>query len=134
MKDALREFVCERADDTCEYCRIEGRQCRFSHQIDHIVARKHDGTDDTGNLAWSCVHCNQHKGTDLAGIDPVTKRREGLFDPRADRWSDHFRYMGAVLTGLTPTGRATIAALRINAPDRVAMREDVIFLGEFTAG
>ena len=52
-----------------------------------------------------------------------------LFHPRIDAWSEHFRYDGAVLAGLTPIGRATVATLAINLPLRIAARQALIETG-----
>ena len=38
-------------------------------EIDHVIARKHDGATAAGNLCLSCYYCNSFKGSDLASID-----------------------------------------------------------------
>jgi hypothetical protein len=78
--------------------------------------------NDLDNLALSCIDCNLHKGTNLAGIDPQTDELTGLFYPRRQEWKDHFEWQGIYLAGKTTTGRATIRVLRINAEDQVALR------------
>ena len=72
--------------------------------------------------------CNNHKAANLAGIDPAGDPDTAvqLFHPRNDSWSDHFRWRGPVLEGITPTGRATVDLLQINLPWRVEMREWLI--------
>jgi hypothetical protein len=61
----------------------------------------------------------------------VSKKRVPLFDPRRDRWADHFRWTGGYrLVGRTPSGRATIAALGMNRPAIVAIRRALVKLGE----
>jgi hypothetical protein len=45
-----------------------------------------------------------------------------LFNPRLDRWSDHFRLEGAVIEPLTDEGAATSRLLRLNTVERVAER------------
>jgi len=45
-----------------------------------------------------------------------------LFNPRSDQWSDHFVIQGGHIIGLTPTGRATVRLLNMNAPRRVELR------------
>ena len=40
--------------------------------MEHIIAEKHDGITESGNLALSCPCCNRFKGTDLGSIDPET--------------------------------------------------------------
>ncbi len=39
-----------------------------------------------------------------------------LFNPRTQSWADHFRWEGERVVPLTPTGRATAAALAMNRP------------------
>jgi hypothetical protein len=100
-------------------------------QIDHIISRKHGGPTVASNLALSCLWCNLHKGTDLASIDPFTRKLTPLFNPRRHKWGRHFRWAGPILRGLTPIGRVTIAMLRINEPFRVATRMDLIEASAF---
>jgi hypothetical protein len=122
MDEATRELVRTRADHRCEYCQIPqgGHELRFS--VDHIIARKHGGSDDLGNLALSCLRCNLHKGTDLTAIDPETGSVVPLFNPRKERWQEHFSTDGLNISGLTPSGRATVGLLQMNAPERVQLR------------
>jgi hypothetical protein len=83
------------------------------------------------NLALCCLHCNCHKGPNIAGIDPVTGELTRLFHPRRDRWRDHFEWHGPELIGRTPVGRATVSVLAINHPDYVAVRHALIAEGLF---
>jgi hypothetical protein len=99
------------------------------HVLDHIIARQHGGETEFHNLALICMRCNQHKGPNVAGIDPQSGSIVSLFHPRRDSWNEHFRYEGAVLVGLTPAGRATITVLAINMPLRVAARQALIEAG-----
>ena len=99
--------------------------------IDHIIARQHGGATALGSLALSCLHDNLHKGPNLTGIDPVTKKVVRLFHPRRHKWHRHFRWEGPVLRGLTPLGRATVVVLQMNDPDPVRDREALIEEGVF---
>jgi hypothetical protein len=103
----------------------------FKHVFDHVVARQHHGPTTATNLALCCIDCNRHKGPNLSGIDPVDKTTIGLFNPRQDVWSEHFRWTGAVLQGLSAQGRATIDVLKINLPKRVAARRILMTAGTF---
>jgi len=76
-----------------------------------------------------CVFCNLHKGPNLAGIDPVTKKLTGLFNPRLQRWTRHFRWEGPLLIGKTAQGRTTIEVLAMNDPDRIALRQELLAQG-----
>jgi hypothetical protein len=54
-----------------------------------------------------------------------------LFHPRRQRWSRHFLFDGPVIVGRTQCGRATVAILVLNAPDRVELRAELIAAGRF---
>ena len=94
--------------------------------IDHIIARQHGGTAALDNLALACIHCNRHKGPNIAGADPATGELVRLFHPRRDRWDEHFEWTGAQLIGTTSVGRATVAVLAINNPEFLAARRTLI--------
>jgi hypothetical protein len=102
-----------------------------THEIDHIIAQKHGGVTEIENLALACFHCNNHKGPNIAGIDPTTGELLRLFNPREDRWTQHFQWQGADLLGRTSIGRVTVLVLAINARHRVAHRQALIEEGVF---
>ena len=37
----------------------------MSHQIDHIIAQQHGGTNEENNLCLCCLRCNLKKGPTL---------------------------------------------------------------------
>ena len=131
MERALEQLVWERAGDRCEYCQVLQAHDRLSFEIDHIIARKHRGRTLANNLCLACFACNNHKGPNVAGVDPKTRKVVTLFNPRRHKWHVHFRWDGPVLFGLTPTGRATIAVLQINLDYRVDFRQSLIDEGVF---
>ena len=118
----VRADVAKRAAYCCECCLVREEDAGFTHQIDHIISRKHGGTPESANLAYACVLCNRAKGSDVAGIDPRTGEAVRLFNPRVDRWAEHFRIQEAQIVPLTAEGEATVRLLRLNAPERVAER------------
>ncbi len=122
----LRRQVYERAAGQCEYCLIPETLTFAGHEIDHIIAQKHEGQTDTNNLALSSVLCNKNKGSDIASIDPATGEIVPLFHPRRDRWLEHFQLLGAEITPLTPVGRATARLLKFNHPNRIIEREQLV--------
>jgi hypothetical protein len=99
--------------------------------IDHIIARQHGGATVLGNLALSCLHDNSHKGPNIAGLDPLTKRITKLLNPRRHKWERHFRWDGPILVGKTAVGRTTIVVLAMNDPAVVEVREALIDEGLF---
>src|SRR5678815_4531702 len=88
---ALRREVRERAGERCEYCLLAESQAFFPHEPDHLISQRHGGKTVLANLALACFDCNRFKGSDIASIDVVTGRVVGLFNPRTQRWDDHFR-------------------------------------------
>lgn len=120
---ALRRLVEERANQRCEYCQLLADVAFFSHEIDHVIAEKHGGATDVNNLAFTCWRCDRYKGRDLGSFDPQTGSFSFLFNPRTQRWTEHFKFMGTSLIGLTPEGRTTIKLLPINSEDRRAERQ-----------
>ena len=120
---ALRAAVRQRAGFLCEYCRLEQEQAPFaSFHVEHVIARKHGGPTELANLALACDRCNLHKGSNLAGLDPEAKCLAPLFNPRTQRWEEHFFRAGPRILGRTPTGRATVEVLCFNSPRRLRLR------------
>jgi len=132
VSDALRRQVRERAGRRCEYCRLPDSLPPIeSFHLEHIVARQHGGETFLDNLAWACHRCNRHKGPNLTGIDPITKAIVPLFHPRRLIWTGHFVLNGNEVAGLTPSGRATVVLLQMNAARRLERRGELIRLGWF---
>jgi 5-methylcytosine-specific restriction endonuclease McrA len=123
MNRRTREFVRDRAGNRCEYCRLPQELSPVAQlQIEHVIPRKHGGSDEDLNLALACIDCNLAKSSNLTGIDPTTGQTVPLFDPRAQQWTDHFAWQGTLLVGLTPTARASIRVLNINGDERQRVR------------
>ncbi|MFN6463960.1 MAG: HNH endonuclease signature motif containing protein [Nostoc sp. DedVER02] len=118
----LRRLVEERANYRCEYCQLPAGVAFFPHEIDHVIAQKHGGVTNADNLALTCWRCNRHKGTDLGSFDPETGAFSFLFNPRIQKWAEHFSFLELDLVGLTPIGRTTIRLLQINSDERLAER------------
>ncbi|MEH2039512.1 MULTISPECIES: HNH endonuclease [unclassified Nostoc] len=119
----LRRLVEERANYKCEYCQLPAGVAFFAHEIDHVIAQKHGGATNADNLALTCWRCNRHKGTDLGSFDPETGAFSFLFNPRTQKWAEHFTFSELNLVGLTPMGRTTIRLLQINSDERLAERQ-----------
>ncbi len=102
-------------------------------ELEHIIPHKHGGSDSPANRAFACLHCNRHKGTDLAGIDWATSRTRliRLFNPRRHVWDYHFAFDGTRIVAKTRIGRVTVEALQMNDPLMLAIRRELIDEGEF---
>ena len=122
--DALRRLVEERAGRRCEYCRSPQRVAGYRFHLDHVIPQAEGGSDGSSNRAMACAPCNLSKINRIAVIDPQTGTEVTLFDPRNDRWEEHFRWVDdrETLSGRTAAGRATIAALDVNNELRLEAR------------
>lgn len=112
----LRRRVMRAAGNCCEYCRAAQDMTLATFHLDHILPQVVGGATVFENLCFSCPFCNQFKGEQWRARDPETRRLVALFNPRQDRWAEHFEWSrdGTVLIGLTSRGRATIHALHMN--------------------
>ena len=131
MNATLVRLVWQRASDRCEYCQMPQKYDRTRFEIDHIIAEKHKGQTTAGNLCLSCFHCNSFKGSDVSGLDVVTRKLTPLFNPRRHKWTRHFGWNGPYLVGRTAIGRVTVELLRINDPFRVELRVELMTEGVF---
>jgi hypothetical protein len=123
MNAATRSHVCRRAEFRCEYCGLHQDQSPLAAlHIEHVLPRKHGGTDDLDNLALACIDCNLHKGSNVAGYDPETGQLTELFHPRNQSWHEHFERQGVIIVGRTSIGRTTIDVLRLNTEERLQLR------------
>ena len=126
-----RQIVAVRASFVCEYCLIAEEDAYYKFQVEHIISRKHGGSSELSNLALAYVFCNRHKGSDIASTIPGTNQLIRLYDPRNDRWHEHFRVNGALIEGLTNVGEVTIRILQMNHDDQVLERQVLSIRGRY---
>lgn len=126
MSEQRRARVRRRAQHACEYCQLPQRASILPHQIDHIIAQQHMGSDQESNLCLCCLRCNLKKGPNIASTDPEARseyRIVALFHPRKQRWQEHFHLReDERIEGVTPEGRATVRLLDFNAEERIQLR------------
>jgi len=118
-----RQIVASRANFICEYCLIAEEDAYFRFQVEHLISRKHGGSSELENLAFACVFCNRHKGSDIASLKPGTNELVRFYNPRTDRWREHFQLKGVVIDSLTEIGEATARILQMNHDDKLLERE-----------
>lgn len=109
----------------CGYCLSPQRLVMARLEIEHIIPDACGGTSDVDNLWLSCPLCNRAKSDRIEAPDPETGQVVPLFHPRQQRWPEHFHWSedGLRIIGLTPTGRATVAVLHLDAdPDAIIVR------------
>ncbi len=126
ISQELRRQVASRAAHLCEYCLIHEKDTAFGCAVDHIISLKHGGATDADNLAYACVFCNRFKGSDIGSIVWQTKEFTRFYNPRSDRWSEHFQLQNATLQPLTAIGEVTARILGFNDGDRLLERQLLI--------
>lgn len=126
-----KRMVRARAQLRCEYCLCPDSVTPLTFHVDHILPYGRGGKTELDNLALSCG-CNTYKGDRTFFPDPQTGRPAPLFHPRKQSWAKHFSWSENTLEiiGLTPTGRATVIALRMNRKELIKLRGMLKALGE----
>jgi hypothetical protein len=116
LSATLRGKVAERAGYCCEYCCSQLKFSPDPFSVEHIIPRAAGGTDELDNLALACQGCNGRKYTSTEAIDPASGAVVSLYNPRHQVWSEHFAWSEdfALIIGITPIGRATVADLELN--------------------
>jgi hypothetical protein len=119
---ALAAKVVARASERCEYCLLSqsGQEAQF--HIDHVIPVAANGVTTYENLAVACVSCSLRKGARRLVPDPISGEMVPVFNPRTEKWQDHFEMRESQILGRTSMGRATVAALAMNRPVAVAIR------------
>lgn len=84
--------------------------------IEHLTPEAAGGPTTRENLWLACTRCNDFKGDRIEVADPVSGEIVALYNSRTQVWGEHFGWLpdGARIEGRTPTGRATVEALRLN--------------------
>ncbi len=130
ISNKLRELVAVRAKFCCEYCLIPEKFLATTFHIDHIVSQKHGGLTEIDNLAFSCPHCNQNKGSDIGTILKDDKFKIiRLYNPRIDTWDEHFLFDYGKIEGITKIGTSTVKILEINQIERIILRKTLAEIG-----
>ncbi len=126
----VQQQVRERADYLCEYCHKNEWYQHVTFQMQHVFPLSLGGEDSLDNLALACFICNNGLSNYLSGFDSTTGEIVPLFNPREQKWQEHFIWSsdGLFLLGLTPTGRATIEIIDINRERTLRIRRDEILL------
>jgi hypothetical protein len=131
LSTSVEQRVREAAGDRCGYCLSPQKYVMGKLEIEHIIPRARDGSDEESNLWLSCSLCNRYKGPQIMSIDPLGGTTVPLFNPRTQIWSEHFHWNpdGTLIIGLTPVGRATVAALQLNNEIAVEVRRNWVLAG-----
>jgi hypothetical protein len=131
MSEELRRLVAIHAEHLCEYCLIHEEDTFFGCKVDHMISVKRGGPTETDNLAFACVFCNRQKGSDIGSILWRISEFSRFFNPRIDRWEEHFRLGRVSIPPQTSIGEVTAHILEFNHGDRLLERQTLIAMGKY---
>ncbi len=122
---ALHPKIIRIAGGKCEYCSSDSDFSDSPFDVEHIVPIALGGTSSIDNLALACHGCNLRKSTRITGYDVIIEENVELYNPRKHTWTEHFTWSqdGTLIVGLTPSGRATVEALKLNRTGLVNQRK-----------
>jgi HNH endonuclease len=130
ISESLRRAIAIRANLACEYCLFPEIFLATTFHIDHIRSQKHCGKTVLENLAYSCPHCNQNKGSDIGTfLNDESENLIRFFNPRKDIWVEHFEIDNGKILSLTSIGTATINILNFNQIERIILRKELMEVG-----
>jgi len=123
--------VAKRARNRCEYCLAPEIVQTSVFEVEHVFPRSRGGSNEMENLALACRACNRNKQDRTEYVDNLTGHDAANFNPRQDRWSEHFEFdpESCFIHSSTPIGRATVALLDLNNAQQVQARSIWIQLG-----
>ncbi len=124
IPESLRNRIANADRQRCCYCLTSEANSGIPMTHDHIQPRSKGGETTFENVCLACRSCNEFKADLTEAIDPLIGETVPLFNPRTQKWSDYFAWSldSTSVEGLTPIGRATIVALRMNHPVIVSAR------------
>lgn len=124
LSEQLRSQIEEADRRRCRYCLTSEVNSGIPPTYDHIRPVSKGGPTSFENVCLACRPCNEFKADATDSVDPLSGEAVSLFNPRTQRWSEHFAWSADTsrVEGTTPVGRATVIALRMNRSTIVAAR------------
>src|SRR5213593_2531674 len=96
--------------------------------VGHIPARDladFQASQEARNRVWTLI------ATDVGSVLQTSRTFTRLFNPRIDRWDEHFALDESRIIGLTEVGQVTVNLLRLNDDERVLERRFLGRIGEY---
>ncbi len=121
---AVQRLVLVESKGFCEYCWLPSNFSSNSFQFDHIIPTSKGGLSVFENIARSCAGCNGYKQDKIHHFDPLTHQICRLYNPRQDKWLNHFQWIedDLIIDGKTAIGRTTVQLLQLNRSGSVNLR------------
>jgi hypothetical protein len=131
LSDELKARIRSQAGNRCGYCRSHQQYVWGTLEIEHMLPKALGGSNEEANLWLACRPCNGYKSAQTHAIDPVTEQNVPLYNPRQQKWTEHFAWSndGINVLGLTACGRATVRALQLNNSFALTVRRSWVAVG-----
>lgn len=131
IPEGIKAQIANSDRDCCCYCLTTAANSGISLTYDHIQPVSKGGETSFENVCLACRSCNEFKSNLTEAIDPLTGESFTLFNPRKQKWSDHFTWNidATRVEGKTATGRATVVCLRMNNSVVVVARKRWVISG-----
>lgn len=128
---SLREQVRQADRGQCCYCQTQEANSGIPLSFGHILPTSKKGETTFENICLACRTCNEFKSDSTEGINLLTGANVVLFNPRFQKWVDHFEWSedGTKIEGITAIGTATVITLRMNHTAIVIARRRWAFSG-----
>ncbi len=116
IPQSLREQIRAADRQRCCYCLTTEANSGIPMTFDHILPVSKGGETSFENLCLACRSCNEFKSDITEAADPVTDEIVPLYNPRTERWTEHFYWSedGTKIEAKTAIARVTIFTLRMN--------------------
>jgi 5-methylcytosine-specific restriction endonuclease McrA len=127
----LRNLIRESDRHRCCYCLTTELNSGSRMVFDHIYPRAKDGETSFENVCLACRACNEYKSDTTEALDSSTDRLAPSFNPRRQKWQDHFEWIqgNTEIHGKTAVGRVTVATLQVNHGAIVVTRQRWVAVG-----
>lgn len=131
ITESLRKQIIDTDKSRCCYCLTSEANSGIPMTYDHVQPVSLGGDTNFENLCLACRSCNEFKSNLTESIDPLSGETISLFNPRKQKWSEHFVWSvdGTKVEGITAVGRATITRLRMNNPVIIVARKRWVMSG-----
>ncbi|MGI2902671.1 HNH endonuclease [Tolypothrix sp. VBCCA 56010] len=131
IPESLRNKIANSDKGRCCYCLTTEANSGITMTHEHIQPVSKGGETTFENVCLACRSCNEFKGDATEAIDPLTGETMFLFNPRTQKWSEHFAWSadGTRVEGLTAIGRATICGMRMNNAVIIVARSRWVICG-----
>jgi len=65
ISEAIRHRIREQAQERCGYCLTQQKYVPWTLEIEHLIPKSKEGTNDELNLWLACRSCNLYKGVHI---------------------------------------------------------------------